>query len=139
LDDRTSHERDLQLHSIAHGVIQMEKMPREYGTIRRRIVIPKVRGMAFREGFHDYMIRKGGVVVFPAMCWAMKAATRGERSALFLFEETVDSALTRCRGLGLQIDPYLASGLIKVRRVDPAELSPGQFTDQIRRWSSVRE
>jgi circadian clock protein KaiC len=68
LDDRTGPEhRDLQLHSISHGVITLEKLPREYGVTRRRMEVVKLRGACFREGFHDYSIRTGGVVVYPRL------------------------------------------------------------------------
>jgi circadian clock protein KaiC len=67
LDDRSSREPDLQLHSIVHGVINMDKVPREYGKTRRQIEIVKLRGSAYREGFHDYAIVTGGVLVFPRL------------------------------------------------------------------------
>ncbi|HEU5403843.1 MAG TPA: ATPase domain-containing protein [Terriglobales bacterium] len=67
LDDRTGRSADMQLQSIVHGVITMEKLSREYGITRRRLESTKMRGMQVREGFHDYIIRKGGVCVFPRM------------------------------------------------------------------------
>ena len=60
LDDRTNTDRDLQLHSIAHGVLSLENLPRDYGIKRRRLEVLKLRGSAFREGYHDYGIKKGG-------------------------------------------------------------------------------
>ena len=67
LDDRSSRDPDLQLHSVVHGVISMDKVPREYGKTRRQIEIVKLRGTPYREGFHDYSIITGGVVVFPRL------------------------------------------------------------------------
>jgi circadian clock protein KaiC len=67
LDDRTSTDRDLQLQSIAHGVLSMENLAREYGATRRRVKILKLRGSSFREGFHDYCIVKGGIDVYPRL------------------------------------------------------------------------
>jgi circadian clock protein KaiC len=67
LDDRTSYESDLQLHSLVQGVICLNKVPREYGKIRRQIEITKMRGTPYREGFHDYTIVTGGVLVFPRL------------------------------------------------------------------------
>jgi circadian clock protein KaiC len=68
LDDRTSMTGDdLQLQSIAHGVIAMEGLGRDYGVKRRRIEIHKLRGTAFREGYHDYVIRTGGLQIFPRL------------------------------------------------------------------------
>jgi circadian clock protein KaiC len=62
LDDSTG---DVQ--SISHGVVQLESLARDYGTERRRLRVQKLRGVRFREGFHDYHIRTGGVEVFPRL------------------------------------------------------------------------
>jgi circadian clock protein KaiC len=67
LDDRTASEGDLQVRSIAHGVISLERMSTDYGGIRRRLEVVKYRGIAFREGLHDYKIQHGGLVVFPRL------------------------------------------------------------------------
>ncbi len=71
LDDRTSQSQrdgsDLQLQSIAHGVLRLEKVPRTYGVTRRHMEVIKLRGSAYREGFHDYTIERGGVRVFPRL------------------------------------------------------------------------
>lgn len=67
LDDRTAEGHDLQLQSIAHGVILMESVEREYGIKRRRLEVKKLRGSRFREGFHDYCIKRGGVEVYPRL------------------------------------------------------------------------
>lgn len=67
LDDRSSRDPDLQLHSVVHGVISMDKVPREYGKTRRQIEIVKLRGTPYREGYHDYAIITGGIRVFPRL------------------------------------------------------------------------
>ena len=67
LDDRTAADNDLQLHSLAHGVISLGHMAQEYGSERRRLRIMKMRGRAFRGGFHDFIIRTGGLEVFPRL------------------------------------------------------------------------
>lgn len=67
LDDKTSADVDLQLQSIVHGVVSMENLSREYGIKRRRLEIMKLRASSFREGFHDYSIRKGGLDVYPRL------------------------------------------------------------------------
>src|SRR5262245_60379566 len=54
LDDLTSTDRDLQVQSIAHGVVLLEQASPEYGSDRRRMRIVKYRGRAFRGGYHDY-------------------------------------------------------------------------------------
>jgi circadian clock protein KaiC len=67
LDDRTADGSDTQLQSIAHGVIRLEKMHRSYGATRRQVEVIKLRGSAFREGFHDYNILRGGLCVYPRL------------------------------------------------------------------------
>ncbi|SPE18553.1 putative circadian clock protein, KaiC [Candidatus Sulfotelmatomonas gaucii] len=67
LDDRTAERHDLQLQSIAHGVILLESAVREYGVKKRRLEVKKLRGSAFREGLHDYNIKRGGVEVYPRL------------------------------------------------------------------------
>jgi circadian clock protein KaiC len=67
LDDRSSDPSDLQLHSIAHGVITLEQAAQEYGSERRRLRVVKMRGVKYRGGFHDFAIETGGVSVFPRL------------------------------------------------------------------------
>lgn len=65
LDDKTAPEGDLQLHSLAHGVIVLEHVALEYGSERRRLHVTKVRGIHFRGGYHDFRIVTGGLEVYP--------------------------------------------------------------------------
>ena len=67
LDDLTQMEEDLGLHSLAHGVIRLEQIALTYGAERRRLRVYKMRGRAFHGGFHDFLIRTGGVEVFPRL------------------------------------------------------------------------
>lgn len=67
LDDLTSAGDDLQLHSISHGVVLLEQLAIEYGAERRRLRIVKMRGIAFTGGYHDFVIRRGGLEVFPRL------------------------------------------------------------------------
>jgi circadian clock protein KaiC len=67
LDDLSSHEDDLQLHSISHGVITLEQLPLEYGAERRRLRVVKMRGMKFRGGYHDFTIETGGLAIYPRL------------------------------------------------------------------------
>ena len=67
LDDMTAADHDLHVQSIAHGVILLQQLSPEYGAERRRLRVVKYRGSQFRGGFHDYLIRKGGLEVFPRL------------------------------------------------------------------------
>lgn len=78
LDDNTTKDGDLQLQSLSHGVILLEQLPIEYGRARRRVRIVKYRGVAAVEGFHDFAIRQGGLVVFPRLVPMAPAPTPAE-------------------------------------------------------------
>ncbi|HLH00980.1 MAG TPA: ATPase domain-containing protein [Bryobacteraceae bacterium] len=96
LDDRTSGQQDLQLQSIAHGVLMLEKVPRDFGNSRRRIEVEKMRGSMYREGHHDYVIRTGGVVVYPRLI-------SGEHAEQFV-DEQVSSGIA-------ELDKLWAGGI----------------------------
>jgi len=76
LDDLSAGGPDLQLQSLSHGVILLETLPFEYGRARRRLRIVKFRGVAAVEGFHDFVIRRGGLEVFPQLVASHSAAPR---------------------------------------------------------------
>ena len=65
LDDRTSTVGDLQVQSIAHGVLMLEHLAMDYGAERRRLRVIKLRGSRFRGGFHDFNIQTGGIEAYP--------------------------------------------------------------------------
>jgi circadian clock protein KaiC len=67
LDDHSAGDADLQLRSLAHGVILLEHLPFEYGRARRRLRVVKLRGTSVTEGFHDFVIARGGLTVFPQL------------------------------------------------------------------------
>jgi circadian clock protein KaiC len=183
LDDRTGGPEDDHLQSIAHGVIILEQLVNQYGAERRRLRVSKMRGVAFRGGFHDFAIRRGGLDVYPRLIaaehlgefvdrdlpsgntqldgllggglpagtstlllgpagtgkstvatqFATAAAARGERAALFVFDENIGTFRSRSRKLGLPVEESLKNGLLTVQQVDPAELSSGEFAAIVRR------
>jgi circadian clock protein KaiC len=67
IDDRRSGGSDMQLESIAHGVLELQSMPRDYGIERRRMRVVKLRGSTYRQGFHDLTIETGGLRIFPRL------------------------------------------------------------------------
>jgi circadian clock protein KaiC len=82
LDDTVGRNSDLQLQSICHGVLSLERQGQEYGISRRRMNVVKLRGSKFRDGYHDYMIDTGGIRVFPRL---VAAEHRQERvSSVFV-------------------------------------------------------
>jgi circadian clock protein KaiC len=67
-----------------------------------------------------------------AVQFALAAAQRGECAALFIFDESINTLRTRCESMGMDLGSHIDAGRIKVRQVDPAELSPGEFVHLIR-------
>ncbi len=177
LDDLTSGPNDLQLQSIAHGVIQLNRLGQEYGVSRRFLNVVKLRGAEFQDGSHDYAIRRGGLEVFPRLVAAdfrnkrarqmvssgvkeldnllggglgRGASTlvlgpagsgksnlvtqyvhsilkQGEAVRCYVFEESQERLLSRAHSVGLDLTEFLASGQLRIRQLDPAEISPGEF------------
>lgn len=81
LDDRTTRESELQLQSIAHGVLRLERETREYGNTRRQFHIFKLRGIRFQDGLHDFVIHTGGIEVYPRLSASNTATVEYEGSA----------------------------------------------------------
>ena len=67
LDDRTADGSDLQLQSIAHGVISLEHHAPVYGRAMRHLRVVKFRGSDFRTGFHHLRLLRGGLEVYPRL------------------------------------------------------------------------
>ena len=182
LDDLTNSNRDLQVHSIAHGVVSLEQLVPPYGSDRRRLRVVKFRGKTFRGGYHDYAIRTGGLEIFPRMVAAehrrpgthrrlsggiqplddllgggielgtstlvvgapgtgkstlavqfvKAAAERGEKSAMLIFDESMITLLARSEGMGIGLSRHVESGMVTIKPIDPAELSPGEFAQCLR-------
>jgi circadian clock protein KaiC len=188
LDDMTSNGHDLQLHSIVHGVVTLEELALDYGAERRRLRVTKMRGVKFRGGYHDYVIRTGGLEVFPrlaatnrsgllptavvrsgseqldallggglrrgtsallvgpagsgkssvAMSIAYNGTKQGERVAIYAFDEGTESIIDRTNGIGMNVGPLIASGDIALHQINPAEMSPGEFTALVCRGVTER-
>ncbi|HVL29300.1 MAG TPA: ATPase domain-containing protein [Sphingomicrobium sp.] len=67
LDDLTETVDDLSLHSLSHGVVRLEQIALNYGAERRRLRVHKMRARRFHGGYHDFIIRKGGLEIFPRL------------------------------------------------------------------------
>ena len=65
--DKTGVGVDPHVLSLTHGVIEMEQLSPDYGKSRRRLRVSKMRGVKFREGYHDYIIATGGLEIFPRL------------------------------------------------------------------------
>ena len=172
---------DLQAEALVHGYLTLHQDAPQYGGQRRRLRVHKMRGMSFRDGFHDFAIQTGGIQVYPRLIaaehaddhseeglttgvpqldallgggldrgssmlimgaagvgkstlatqFAVAAARRGEKSALFIFDETVRTFRVRADKLGFSLSKLLADGTVTVRQIDSAEVSAGHFTNMV--------
>jgi circadian clock protein KaiC len=67
IEDMSIDGGDLQMQSLAHGVITLEQLSPYYGSDRRRVRVVKLRGSKYTGGFHDFRIETGGIQVFPRL------------------------------------------------------------------------
>ena len=191
VDDLTASNagRDTHLHSLCHAVLTLERLTLDFGATRRRLLVQKYRGVAYRGGYHDFVIRTGGLDVFPrlvasehdtafvgaptpsgvpnldnllnggplrgtttlisgpagagkttlALQYVAAACERGERATVYEFDERIGTLLLRSRTLGLDVQPYIDTGMLRLQQVDPAELSPGEFATMMQREVADRD
>ena len=178
IDLPSSGHDDVEVESLAHGIVALDKSLPAYGRARRRIEIAKMRGVDFYDGYHDMGIESGrGVVVYPRVVptsapedtggrlirsgideldemlgggmepgtttliigqsgtgkstlsslYAYAALERGERVAMFLFEERPETLFRRSEGLGLPLREFVESGRLILHDFNPSEISHGRF------------
>jgi len=182
LDDMTTELNDKTVHSVAHGVVALEELARDYGAERRRLRVVKYRGRRFRGGYHDFTIETGGVKVYPrlvsadyrnpvsrdnlateslplnallgggvergssvlilgpsgtgksllALTFVLGAVRRGERAAMFVFDEEKGLLIKRAWGLGIDLQAMVDADQLVLQQVDAAELTPGEFSNKVR-------
>jgi circadian clock protein KaiC len=182
IDDMTAEYLDKTAHSVVHGVIRLEELAPSFGAERRRVRVTKYRGQAYRGGYHDFTIRRGGIEVFPrlvaaehrtrferrsmttdipafdallgggveqgssaliigpsgtgkstvALQFAVAAIARGEKAAMFVFDEELGLLFDRTRSMGFDLEALRDRGSLHIEQVDAAELSPGEFTARVR-------
>jgi circadian clock protein KaiC len=182
LDDRTALENDLQLQSIAHGVISLEHLAMDYGAERRRLQILKLRGARYRGGYHDFRITTGGIEVYPRILqrppisrenevdssgskeldallgggitrgtsalitgsagtgksvlgvqYALAATKEGRKTRLYMFDERITTAFLRSDSIKMDLGGAIDSGLLSLRQIEPTEMSPGEFANDVMR------
>lgn len=61
------------------------------------------------------------------------AAKRGQNSAMFIFDEGINTLVTRTAAMGIDLLEPMESGRLTIQQIDPAELSPGEFVQSIRK------
>jgi len=187
LDDRSSPFGGIQPESLVGGNIVLERTLPLYGRARRRLSVTKVRAASFREGYHEYDILTGGVVVHPrlvaaehhdrfsarltasgieqldemlegglasgtttlllgpagvgkstiSMQYVVNALVSGQKAAVYIFDEVMGTLIERSEKLCLRkeggLRSYIAERVLHVQQIDPAEMTPGAFAQEVRR------
>jgi len=73
------------------------------------------------------------------LIFLVAAIGRGERAALFVFDEELGLLFDRALGLGIDLQGYVDAGSLMIEQVDAAELSPGEFSEHVRYCVERRE
>ena len=183
LDYNGSDFTDHQLESLCHGVLRLEQLAPKYGGQRRQLRLQKLRGSSFRDGYHDFTIRTGGIVVHPRLVsgehpsefpraalssglteldallgggldygtstlilgpagvgkstiaaqYVTAALDEGKRAAVYTFDETPSIFLVRGQSLGMDVRKHSEEGTLRLKQLDPAEQSPGEFASMVQR------
>lgn len=68
-----------------------------------------------------------------AIVFAIAAVARGEKAALFVFDEELGLLLARMKGIGIDLEALRRNGDLVIEQVDAAELSPGEFAHMVRK------
>jgi circadian clock protein KaiC len=163
------------------GIVALTSATRVFGGTRRKLEVVKIRALAFSDGLHDYVIRTGGLTVYPrliaaahrtgaasekvssglpaldallggglhrgtsvaligpsgigksttALQYVRHSVSQGARASVFLFDESMRTL--QLNSVGAKLASPIASGQVSVDQIDPAELSPGEFTSRVRR------
>jgi circadian clock protein KaiC len=66
------------------------------------------------------------------LTFVANAIKRGEKAAMFLFDEEAALMIDRSKALGLSLQDMLETGRLDLHQIDAAELSPGEFAHRVR-------
>ncbi len=66
------------------------------------------------------------------LTFAAGAVNRGERAAMFVFDEELGLLIERAKGLGIDMQAMMDTGKLIVTQIDAAELAPGEFAHLVR-------
>jgi circadian clock protein KaiC len=183
LNENARGDLDPHIQSLSHGVIRLEQAIHDFGLVRRRLEISKLRGVSYVGGYHDFKIQTGGIQVFPrlenrrqhrpapkqtlksglkevdallengvpmgtctlllgpsgvgkstlAAQYLSAAAKQGISSAAFLFDEQRVTFFDRSDALGMNISKHAKNNLIKIAKIEPGLMSPGEFSHYVRK------
>jgi circadian clock protein KaiC len=113
----SEHRRALQEQKLSSGIEGLDRL----------------MGGGIERGTSTLMVGSAGTGKSSlAAQFIAAAAERGQYSAMYIFDESVNTLVSRMLGLGVDLRKHLDDGRIAIRQVDPAELTPGEFAHNIR-------
>jgi circadian clock protein KaiC len=183
LNENGGTDPDPHIQSLSHGVIRLEQQIYDFGLVRRRLEVAKLRGVSYVGGFHDFKIQTGGIRVFPRLenrrqirplpattlrsglkevdallddgvpmgtttlvlgpsgvgkstlvgQYLCAAASKGLCAAAFLFDEQRATFISRSDALGMKMSENVKSGKVKLAKIEPGLMSPGEFSHTVRK------
>jgi circadian clock protein KaiC len=113
-----SHEREFNAEAVPSGLPELDEM----------------LGGGIERGTISIFSGPTGVgKTTLGMQFMKEAATRGERSVVYAFEEQTDTLLHRCDSIGIPVREMIEAGTLSVVQVEPLRFSPSEFALMVRR------
>jgi circadian clock protein KaiC len=113
-----AHEREFVAEIIPSGLAELDEM----------------LGGGIERGTITILSGPSGVgKTTLGMQFMKEAATRGERSVVYAFEEQRDTLFHRCTSIGMPLHRMVEQGSLSVVQVEPLRFSPGEFALLVRR------
>lgn len=73
------------------------------------------------------------------LTFVQQAVARGERAAMFVFDEEVGLLIERAKGLGIDLAAMVQAESLVLEQIDAAELTPGEFSERVRHCVDVHK
>lgn len=67
-----------------------------------------------------------------SLAYVAAACRRGEKCAIYEFDERIGTLVSRADSMGMELSRYLDNGQLVIQQIDPAEISPGEFAWRVR-------
>jgi len=67
-----------------------------------------------------------------ALTFVAGAVHRGERAAMFVFDEELGLLIERAKGLGIDLQAMVDTGQLVLEQIDAAEFTPGELSERVR-------
>src|SRR4029079_11062503 len=72
-----------------------------------------------------------------AIQYAVAAGSRRDHAVVFAFDESIATIAARMEAIGIRFKKGTEEGQVRVQQIDPAEISPGEFTALVRHCVEV--